>query len=73
MTCAVCQRPTCAHPNLEYSGLAPARHAGAPTGRACGAGSSIAHPVGASPNHHAVETSFHGATIHHHEATVCVG
>ena len=72
MTCAVCQLPTCAHSDLEYSGLAPARHAGAPTGRTCGAGTSIA-PDDASPKTHAVETSFHGATIEHREANVCVG
>lgn len=73
MTCKVCRQPLCQHNDMEYSGLAPARHAGAPTGRACGAGSSIAHPVDASPKTIAEETSFHVSTINHHEANVCVG
>ncbi len=73
MTCALCGNAVCLHADLHYSGLAPARHAGSPTGRTCGAGTSTAHRGDASPNSIAEKTSFHVSTFNQSEANVCVG
>lgn len=46
----------------HYSGLVPTRHAGALSGRACGAGTSVPHSESASPKIPFKKTSFHAAT-----------
>ena len=61
MTCAVCQQTLCQHNDMEYSGLVPARHAGALSGRACGAGTSVPHSESASPKIPFKKTSFHSS------------
>lgn len=71
MTCAVCQQPLCQHNDMEYSGIMPARHAGAQSGRTCGAG--VFRPKRArQPQPAAKNSSFHMSTINEREANVCV-
>lgn len=72
MTCAICHLPVCSHTDLEYSGISPARNAGAQPGRACGAGASVAHSGSASPKSLPKKTSFHGGNIQHGEVNVSV-
>jgi hypothetical protein len=71
MTCAVCQQTLCQHNDMEYSGIMPARHAGAQSGRTCGAGLSL--PTRERQPQPAVKnSSFHVSTINDREANVCV-